>query len=274
MNKMFLDGQIKTLQDKDFDFEVIGSTSQTDRMGDSISVDGWYLANYKKNPVVLWAHNNTLPPIAKAEKVWIDNKHLMIRGKFAPTPFAQEIRTLVENGFLNTVSVGFLPLLYDEKGNIEIEEKMYRRATEEEIKKSIYDNEYGMKFDKQELLEVSWVDVPALPQALVTARKEGLSLVVKELEKIDKEQELKNKIIKIENSIDSMGEAINVLEGVVKDISAKNIVPEESERSHAHEKTKRRITPELRLLRTAVKALEQLIIKEKANEKERIRTRS
>jgi phage head maturation protease len=282
MQNILIDAQIKALEGGNF--QVVASTGDVDRMGDRINPDGWFLTNYKKNPVMLWGHDSSIPAVARANKSWVENGKLMIDGVFAPTPFAQELRMLVENGFLNTVSVGFYPLKADEKGNIEIETKMYRRMTEEEIKKSIYDNEYGVKFDKQELLEVSWVNVPALPQALVTARKQGLVLMTKALEVLNKDEpeevkveevvedteEKQGKVLSaktlsmINKSISSMGEAIGALESLLSEVEAdKSIVPVENKRSHAHEVAKKRVSPELRYLRTAYKAIEQVIIKEK-----------
>jgi len=281
MENMLIQAQIKTLQGGNF--QVVASTGDVDRLGDTISVEGWYLANYKKNPVMLWGHDSSIPAVARAEKVWVEDGKLMIDGMFAPTPFAQELRVLVENGFINTVSVGFLPLKFNEKGNIEIEGKMYSRMTEDEIKKSMYDNEYGMKFDKQELLEVSWVNVPALPQALVSARKEGLALMTKALEGLEIKEviaEVKEgrvlsakTLTSIKKSISSMGEAISALESlliVVEDEkesdpeaeAVKDIIPEKDERSQNREVVKR-VSPELRHLRIAYKAIEEVIKKEK-----------
>jgi len=195
MIKQFIEAEVKAV-DSEGSFEFVASSGKMDRMGDTINPKGWYLTNYKKNPVILWSHStgglvNAIPPVGRADKVWIeDGKELKIKGHFADTPFAQELKALVEGGFLNAVSVGFLPLVPDEKGNIEIEEKNYRRATDSEIKKGIYSDEYGEKFTKQELLEVSWVSVPALPQALVSARKMNLELVTKALEeKMEEEKE-------------------------------------------------------------------------------------
>ena len=188
MNRLFFNANVKSLESGEF--EVVASNAKIDRFGDTINPDGWVLANYRKNPVILWSHmaggfgSEAVPPIARATKVWVEDGQLKVKGVFAPTPFAQELRTLVENGFLNAVSVGFMPLVEDEKGDMEIDHKMYRRASEEEMKdfteKGIM--EKGTKFEKQELLEVSWVAVPALPSALVTAREMGLQLITKELE--------------------------------------------------------------------------------------------
>jgi len=195
MIKKYLGAEVKAM--KDGGFEVIASSGSVDRYGDTIDPKGWYLKNYKKNPVILWSHSTggfgsmAIPPVAKAIRVWLeDGKTLKVKGQFADTPFAQELKTLVENGFLNAVSVGFLPLVEDVKGDIEIEEKMYRRANDEETTKGIY-GKGGEHFSKQELLELSWVSVPALPEALISAKEMKLDLVTKALEeKIEEEEKV------------------------------------------------------------------------------------
>lgn len=188
MNRLYFNTIVKSL--KEGEFEVIASNAKIDRFGDTINPDGWVLTNYKKNPVILWSHSTggfgetAVPPVARATKVRVEEGALKVKGVFAPTPFAQELRTLVENGFLNAVSVGFIPLVESEKGTMEIEGKMYRRANEQEMKDFAEKGHLreGTKFEKQELLEVSWVNVPALPTALVTAKEMGLQLITKELE--------------------------------------------------------------------------------------------
>jgi len=189
MIKKFIQAEVRSVSKEEGIFEVIASSGKVDRMGDTINPNGWYLKNYKKNPVILWSHSTggmfgaAIPPVGKAEKVWVENgKELKIKGKFADTPFAQELKTLVDGGFLSAVSVGFLPLVEDIKGEMDIEGKMYRRANDDEIEKGIYSKEGGNAFDKQELLELSWVSVPALPQALISAKKMNLELVTKALE--------------------------------------------------------------------------------------------
>ena len=197
MNKMLLDATIKSVEEEGT-FEVVASSGKVDRVGDTIDPKGWYLGNYKKNPVMLWAHNQLEPPIARADKIWIqDDKELRLQGHFADTPFAQQIKSLVQGGFLNSVSVGFMPLVEDEKGNIDIEGKSFRRITEKELDEftskgmvEINGKRYvrdGQHFTNQELLEVSWVNVPALASALVTSRKMNYDLVTKELESMQKE---------------------------------------------------------------------------------------
>jgi hypothetical protein len=60
------------------------STSSVDRMGDTIKVDGWKLEQYRKNPVVLWAHDASLLPLAKATKVWTEGQKLKSIAEFTP----------------------------------------------------------------------------------------------------------------------------------------------------------------------------------------------
>jgi len=137
---------------------VVGSTNVLDRMGDIIDQNGWDLKDFKRNPVILWGHNvrEEKPPIGKALKVWIENKgkntaKLMFKVQFdLLDSFAAEIFRKIKDGFLNTVSVGFLP---------------------EEWEELDPDNWFGgLKYKKQQLLELSFVPVPANPEALVGLR--------------------------------------------------------------------------------------------------------
>lgn len=128
--------------EEDGSFEATISGIKTDRYGDTINPEGWDIKNFKKNPVLLWAHDHKTPTIGKATKVWVEGKSLMMQGIFAPTEFAQELKLLAENGFLKAFSVGFKAVDYKF-------------------------NENGIDFLKQELLEVSFVNVPAYADALM-----------------------------------------------------------------------------------------------------------
>ncbi len=89
------------------------STDEVDRAGDTIAVDGWRLDSYRRNPVVLWAHNHTRPAIGRALNVWPHDHSLMARVDFAPTPFAQEVAALYKAGYQRGVSVGFKPIRFE-----------------------------------------------------------------------------------------------------------------------------------------------------------------
>ena len=141
---------------------VVGSTAVIDRMGDSIDQSGWDLKNFKTNPVILWGHNQReeRPPIGTALRVWVKGRgtkaaKLMFKVKFdMKDKFAKDIFRKVKDGFINTVSVGFIPKEHE--------------AIEE-------DNPFGgRKFLKQELLELSFVPVPANPEAVIALREMGI----------------------------------------------------------------------------------------------------
>lgn len=129
----------------------IGSTETRDRDGDVLAVDGWELANYLKNPVFLWAHDYSIPPIGKAINVTVRNKQLLFDIEFPEEgvyPLADTVYKLYRGGFLSATSVGFIG-----KDGMPI-------AT-------------GTHFTRQELLELSAVPVPSNPTALQQAKAKG-----------------------------------------------------------------------------------------------------
>lgn len=121
------------------------SIETEDRAGDVIKADGWELDNYRRNPVVLWAHRHDLLPIGKSVDIWVENGALFATIEFAATEFAQQIKQLFESGFLRGVSVGFRALKTTPGANT---------------------NRRGTTFEKQELLEISAAPVPMHPGAL------------------------------------------------------------------------------------------------------------
>ena len=139
-------------------FKVIISTQAMDRQGESVDQNLWDLTNYLNNPVVLWAHDYNSLPIGVAtsiEKQTVAGETVLVaEGKFAPAdanPFAQQVRSLYDAGIVRATSVGFIP------NSMRMDGK----------------SEQG-----HELLEFSFVPVPANPQALSLsqAKKLGLNL--------------------------------------------------------------------------------------------------
>lgn len=122
------------------------STSAIDRDGDTIDPKGWDLTAFKENPVVLWAHDYSQPPIGRAINIAATEHGLRADVEFTPKgmhPFADMVYDMIQAGFLNATSVGFRG-----KG-----EKAQNR-------------ERGYDFTSQELLEFSIVPVPSNPEAL------------------------------------------------------------------------------------------------------------
>tara|TARA_Y100000310_G_scaffold336739_1_gene422127 strand:- start:35220 stop:36476 length:1257 start_codon:yes stop_codon:yes gene_type:complete len=134
------------------------SDETPDRMGDIIRVKGWDLANYKRNPVILWAHDGqTRPPIGKAKNVRrrYGPARLTAEVEFAPPEaheFADTIYRLASRGFVRATSVGFLP--------VETED------IDEKKRDALGIGPYGQVFSASELMEISVVAVPANPSAL------------------------------------------------------------------------------------------------------------
>ncbi|MDE2765938.1 MAG: HK97 family phage prohead protease, partial [Chloroflexota bacterium] len=132
----------------------VASDETEDRMGDVIAADGWELEAYQRNPVFLWAHDYTRAPVGRAVWTGVEGRRLLASVVFAPTPFAREVETLYRQGFLRAVSVGF-------------------RAKAFAFRASSGGGE-GVRFTRQELVEVSAVPVPANPSALAKAMADGL----------------------------------------------------------------------------------------------------
>jgi HK97 family phage prohead protease len=142
--------EVKEVDEENRIIEFVASTPGRDRDMDTINAEGWDLTNYEKNPVILWAHDYSSPPIGKAVENYIQNGELRQKVKFIEKdiyPFADMVYRMYKSGYLNAVSVGFDPKEWewsdDEEGNID--------------------------FYKQELLETSAVPVPANPEALQVA---------------------------------------------------------------------------------------------------------
>ena len=132
------------------------SNESIDRDKDSLSAKGWELDHYQTNPVVLFAHDYKALPIAKALSIHEENGQLVSTAQFATAeenPFADMVYRLLKGGYLNAVSVGFVP-------------KEYTQNKERG----------GYDFTKQELLEYSVVPVPANAGALIQARGVGIDV--------------------------------------------------------------------------------------------------
>jgi len=146
-----LDGQQRTLR-----FTI--STGTVDREKDAISLAGWDLANFKRNPVVLWGHNIERLPIGRCINVAIVDNALKATVQFVPaeTPeagqFAEAVFQLANQGFINATSVGFRPIKWE-----------YSQDPE----RGAGDWFPGIDFEAQELVELSIVTVPANPEALI-----------------------------------------------------------------------------------------------------------
>ena len=140
--------------------DFVASTDALDRFGEIISPAGWRLESYRENPVFQNAHQygDIIFTLGKALVTEVrevaGRPALFQRVEFAVevNPLARVAYGLYQGGFLNAVSVGFIPLRWE---NGTAESGFHRRYLE------------------QELLEVSAVPIPANPQALQLALRAG-----------------------------------------------------------------------------------------------------
>lgn len=141
----------------DDEVEVVMSTASLARDGHVLDPQGCRLENYRANPIVLWSHDAD-KPIGNVEDIVVGRDNITARIRFAPLGIsakADEIRGLTKAGVIRSVSVGF-----DPTDGEPLDAKKPRG---------------GQHFTEWELLELSFVSVPADPGATVTARAHGES---------------------------------------------------------------------------------------------------
>lgn len=132
--------------------KALVSTFDWDRTNERFAPGAWDLTNFKKNPVVLWGHDNTKPPIGKAVAIEETEAGLVAETVFDDqSEYAMNVFSLYERGFLNAFSVGFLP---KPDNGFMMEEREGGRK--------------GVVYTDIELLEYSAVSIPANPGAIVT----------------------------------------------------------------------------------------------------------
>lgn len=141
--------------------QVIASTDSEDRVGDVIVQSGIDLAAYKKNPMVLWGHDPDVP-VARAIDIGVVGGKLQATVQFPDEGIDADsdwVYGKIKSGIVNAVSVGFIPLDYEPLDP-----------------KTPWG---GYRFLKSELLEFSFVSIPANRDCLVIGRDiiRGQSLV-------------------------------------------------------------------------------------------------
>ena len=143
-NKQFTKAIIDKTPNEKGEMVFTASTSSVDRESDIINPDGWVLDTFKDGGPLLWGHDQSKLPIGRVLWVKVDDGRLVGKAKFnGQTQLSTDVEKLVRSGDLKGLSVGFRPM--DMKMN----------------------NEGGRTFTKQELLEISVVNVPANPDAII-----------------------------------------------------------------------------------------------------------
>jgi len=137
--------------------DFIASSERLDRCEEIICASGWRLDTYRRNPVFQNAHQygDVLFTLGRALVTEVRDGRLFQRIEFAvgANPLAKIAYELYRGKFLNAVSVGFLPVRWENGAP----GAGYRR-----------------KHLEQELIEVSAVCIPANPDALQLGVKSGV----------------------------------------------------------------------------------------------------
>jgi len=134
------------------------TTPNIDRSCDIVVTSGLNTDNYMKNPVVLWMHDDTQLPIGKCVSLYKSSDGIIATVQFADfdTPAVGEkaagIFSLIKQGILNAVSIGFQPL------------------------ENIFNEFGGQTITSAELVEFSIVNVPCNSDCLITDYTEQKSL--------------------------------------------------------------------------------------------------
>ena len=135
------------------------STPAVGRDLHTVAADAWDVDNYVLNPVFLWAHDDTMPPIGRVVQIATIGVELRGAVEYAEAdlnPFADMIYRMVKAGYINATSTSWLPLDWT--------------PTKDRSRPG------GIDFKQVDLLEISNVPVPAMPDALAQARSAGIDL--------------------------------------------------------------------------------------------------
>lgn len=140
----------KDINEEKHSISAVFSTGDVDRHGEVVDQKSWLLDDFLANPVVLFGHDHSQPPIGKINNLGY-NKEGNLAGEvqFAAEeyPFANVIWNLYKGGYMKAFSVGFAAGMVD-----------------------IIDNQVILK--ENTLFEISTVAVPA--NAMALAKSKGI----------------------------------------------------------------------------------------------------
>ena len=171
--------------------DFVASDETLDRYGEIICAAGWRLESYRRNPVFQNAHQygDILFTLGKAlvtevrtrlvPQAAVPTPHLFQRIQFATdvNPVARIAYGLYKGKFLNAVSVGFVPLRWqDADGTEHVAGKSASggggKNTPERLALTT-PRAVRRRYLEQELIEVSAIGIPANPNALALGLRAG-----------------------------------------------------------------------------------------------------
>lgn len=147
-------------------FWIVASTETIDRDGDVIRAAGWDLKNFRKNPVMPFAHNYKMPPVGFFKASKIEDKQLKQLAHFPEglSSLSEEIYQAFMAKAMRAFSVGF------GAKEVKDDEKIREQYGLTPKRESYWD---GILFWRTELWETSPVVVPSNPEALAMIKEGG-----------------------------------------------------------------------------------------------------
>jgi phage head maturation protease len=150
--------------------DFISSDETLDRYDEVICTSGWRLDTYRQNPVFQNAHQHddiihTLGRALQTDLRQVNGRTALVQTiQFATdvNPIARIAHGLYSGGFLHSVSVGFIPIRWEDAPSDP--STLTSQPSTQQLRR---------KYLEQELLEVSAVAIPANPNALALALKSG-----------------------------------------------------------------------------------------------------
>lgn len=150
-------GRLRVFDPDERSVIAVISTGDIARDNAIIEPKGWDFRNYDRNPVILWQHDSNSRPIARTTELMATEKELVAKAQFnMNNPQAVDVFNDIEGGFVNATSVRWLP-----------------KKTEVRKVGKGKDARDVLVFLEQELLEWSFVTVPADPLALIVRADGG-----------------------------------------------------------------------------------------------------
>lgn len=138
MRRHQLTATVKAAPGDDGTFTAVASMPTLDRDGEVITAGAF---NPLPETIPVHAYHDFNDPVGRGRPFY-DGQTLMIEGRFAKTPRAQEIRSLVVDGVIGHMSVGFMGAARNDQDGVPT-------------------------ITKAELLEISFVSVPSNREAAI-----------------------------------------------------------------------------------------------------------
>lgn len=156
------DSEVKTVEGERA-LNVTITTRDVDRSGDIVEPKGARLVNFKKNPVVLMAHDYHGLPIGKASNLEKTDNGIIAKVTFPEEgvyPLSDTVYNMYKQKFMRAWSIGFMPIKSEDIVDDEKGDKIGR----------------GRRFKTWELIEFSACPVPNNPNALTNMIEKGIDV--------------------------------------------------------------------------------------------------